>query len=122
MVREILLGSMNIPSDISGLERKKEFDGEIIESPCPLGCGANARRFTGKYGFYWKCRCSSDVFFKDVDEIPVVMDGFDCRERKKEVVYRDTYIPRKAKREELRRESILVAEAVKLAKTIITSG
>jgi hypothetical protein len=39
---------------------------------------------------------------------------FDCRDGKKEVIYRDTYIPGKQKREELRRESILVADAVRL--------
>jgi hypothetical protein len=44
---------------------------------------------------------------------------FDCREGKGEIIYRDTYIPRKEKREELRRESILVADAVRLAKTAI---
>jgi hypothetical protein len=41
---------------------------------------------------------------------------FDCRNEKKEVVYRDMYVPRKEKREEFRRESILVADAVRLAK------
>jgi hypothetical protein len=41
---------------------------------------------------------------------------FDCRDGKREVVYRDVYIPRKETREKLRRESILVADAVKLAK------
>jgi hypothetical protein len=44
---------------------------------------------------------------------------FDCRDGKKEVVYRDVYIPRKEKREELRRESILVADAVRLARSAI---
>jgi hypothetical protein len=42
---------------------------------------------------------------------------FDCRNEKKEVVYRDMYIPRKEKREELRRGSILMADAVRLAKS-----
>jgi hypothetical protein len=42
---------------------------------------------------------------------------FDCRKEKREVIYRDVYIPRKEKREELRRESILVADAIKLAKS-----
>jgi hypothetical protein len=42
---------------------------------------------------------------------------FDCRDGKREIVYRDAYIPRKEKREELRRESIFVADAVRLAKT-----
>jgi hypothetical protein len=44
---------------------------------------------------------------------------FDCRDGKREIVYRDTYIPRKEKREELRRESILVADAVRLAKSAL---
>jgi DNA topoisomerase-3 len=75
MTREILSGNLNVPSDIPGLERRKEFDGEIVESPCPLDCGANARRFSGKYGFYWKCICSPDVVFKDVDGVPVVKES-----------------------------------------------
>jgi hypothetical protein len=41
---------------------------------------------------------------------------FDCRDGKREVVYRDIDIPRKDKREALRKESILVTEAVRLAK------
>jgi hypothetical protein len=41
---------------------------------------------------------------------------FDCREGKREVIYRDVYIPNKAKREKLRRESIYVSDAVKLSK------
>jgi hypothetical protein len=44
---------------------------------------------------------------------------YDCRNEKKEVVYRDMYVPRKEKREELRRESILVADAIRLAKIAI---
>jgi hypothetical protein len=47
---------------------------------------------------------------------------FDCRDGKREVVYRDVYIPRKEKREELRRESILVADAVRLAKAVVQAG
>jgi hypothetical protein len=42
---------------------------------------------------------------------------FDCRNGKREVIYRDAYIPRKEKREELRRWSILVVDAVRLAKS-----
>jgi hypothetical protein len=45
---------------------------------------------------------------------------FDCRNGKREIIYRDVYIPRKEKREELRQESILVADAVKLAKLAMT--
>jgi hypothetical protein len=44
---------------------------------------------------------------------------FDCRDGKREVVYRDAYIPRKEKREELRKESILVTDAIRLAKSAI---
>jgi hypothetical protein len=44
---------------------------------------------------------------------------FDCRNGKREVIYRDAYIPRKGKREELRRESILILDAVKLAKSAL---
>ena len=44
---------------------------------------------------------------------------FDCRDGKREIVYRDVYIPRKEKREELRRESIFVADAVRLAKSAV---
>jgi hypothetical protein len=75
MVREILEGNLNIPSGIPGLERRKEPDGEVVEAPCPMGCGANARRFSGKYGFYWKCNCSPDVVFKDVDGVPVIKEA-----------------------------------------------
>jgi DNA topoisomerase-3 len=75
MVREILSVSLNVLPDIPGLERKKEFDGEIVEAPCPMGCGANARRFSSKYGFYWKCLCSPDVIFKDVDGVPTVKES-----------------------------------------------
>jgi hypothetical protein len=45
---------------------------------------------------------------------------FDCRDGKREVIYRDVYIPGKAKRQELRRESIMVSDAVKLAKKAIS--
>jgi hypothetical protein len=44
----------------------------VIEADCPLGCGKKARRFEGKYGFFWKCFCSPDVKFKDIDGKPVV--------------------------------------------------
>jgi hypothetical protein len=41
---------------------------------------------------------------------------FDCGKEKKEIIYRDMYIPKKEKRAELRKEGILVADAVRLAK------
>jgi DNA topoisomerase-3 len=75
MVREILSGSLNIPPDIPCLERRKKPDGEIIEAPCPAGCGSNARRFSGKYGFFWKCSCSPGVTFKDADGVPAVREA-----------------------------------------------
>jgi transposase-like protein len=53
---------------------KKEWAGEIVEAPCPLKCGKNARRFEGKYGYYWKCLCSPDVTFKDVDGAPAARE------------------------------------------------
>jgi transposase-like protein len=63
-------------NDIGGAPApRKEWAGEIIEAPCPLNCGKNARRFEGKYGFYWKCLCSPDVTFKDIDGAPVVKEA-----------------------------------------------
>jgi hypothetical protein len=46
---------------------------------------------------------------------------FDCRDGKREIIYRDMYIPGKEKREELRRESISVSDAVQLARKAIAS-
>jgi DNA topoisomerase-3 len=46
--------------------------GEVVEADCPLGCGKKARRFDGKYGPFWKCFCSPNVKFKDVDGKPAV--------------------------------------------------
>jgi hypothetical protein len=43
---------------------------------------------------------------------------FDTRNGKKEVVYMDAMIPRKNRREEMRRESIKVADAVRLAQSV----
>jgi DNA topoisomerase-3 len=45
---------------------------EVIEEDCPLGCGKRARRFDGKYGPFWKCFCSPNVKFKDVDGKPAL--------------------------------------------------
>jgi hypothetical protein len=41
---------------------------------------------------------------------------FDCRDGKREIVYHDAYIPRKDKRAEMRKNSILVRDAVRLAR------
>jgi hypothetical protein len=43
----------------------------------------------------------------------------DCRKEKKEIVYRDMYVPRKEKREEMRRESIPMSDAVRLARAAL---
>jgi hypothetical protein len=40
---------------------------------------------------------------------------YDTRNGKVEIIYRDAMIPLKSRREELRRESIKVADAVRLA-------
>jgi DNA topoisomerase-3 len=53
---------------------KKEWEGEVVEVPCPFNCGKKARRFEGKYGYYWKCLCSPDVTFKDVGGAPMVRE------------------------------------------------
>jgi hypothetical protein len=44
---------------------------------------------------------------------------YDCRGGKREVIYRDAYIPTKKRRGELRREGVTVSEAVKLARTAV---
>jgi hypothetical protein len=41
---------------------------------------------------------------------------FECRDGKRDIVYRDVYIPKKDMRAEMRRNSILVRDAVRLAK------
>jgi hypothetical protein len=41
---------------------------------------------------------------------------FDCRGGKQEAVYRDVFIPKKKTRAEMRRDSILVSDAVRLAR------
>jgi hypothetical protein len=53
---------------------RKEWAGEIVEATCPLGCGRSARKFSGRYGHYWKCLCSPDATFKDVDGQPEVKE------------------------------------------------
>jgi hypothetical protein len=44
---------------------------------------------------------------------------FDTRQGRGEVIYRDAVIPTKAMREKIRNESILVSDAVRLAKAAI---
>jgi hypothetical protein len=46
---------------------------------------------------------------------------FECRDGKREIVYRDIYIPKKDMRAEMRRNSILVKDAVRLAKTAVAN-
>ena len=63
-------------NDVDGQPvRKRQSSGEAVEAACPLGCGGNARRFSGKYGHFWKCSCSPDTTFKDVDGKPVVKEA-----------------------------------------------
>jgi transposase-like protein len=52
--------------------RSTNASSEAVEADCPLGCGKKARRFNGKYGPFWKCFCSPNVKFKDVDGKPAV--------------------------------------------------
>ena len=53
---------------------KKPRTGECIEADCPLGCGGKARRFEGTYGPFWKCFCSPDKTFRDVEGKPVIKE------------------------------------------------
>jgi DNA topoisomerase-3 len=70
MVKEIISGELNIPADIPGIERRKEPVEEVMEAPCPLDCGRQARRYKGQYGYYWRCLCTPDKTFKDADGRP----------------------------------------------------
>ena len=47
---------------------------------------------------------------------------FDCRKGKREIVYRDIFIPKKERRAEMRKESILVSDAVRLARAAIQAN
>jgi rubredoxin len=51
---------------------KTKTGGDVMEAPCPLGCGKKARRFEGKYGPFWKCFCSPRVVFRDIDGKPAI--------------------------------------------------
>jgi hypothetical protein len=44
---------------------------------------------------------------------------YDTRNGKREAVYHDAVIPRKTRREEMRRESILVVDALQIAKSAL---
>jgi hypothetical protein len=46
---------------------------------------------------------------------------YDCRNGKREIIYRDAFIPAKKRRGELRRESVTVSEAVKLARRAVSA-
>jgi hypothetical protein len=60
-------------NDVGGSPvQRKKLSGEVVEAPCPLGCGGSARRFEGRYGYFWKCPCSPEVFFKDSNGGPAV--------------------------------------------------
>jgi DNA topoisomerase-3 len=53
---------------------KKEKLPELGEAPCPMNCGGMAKKYEGKYGFFWKCTCSPNVIFKDAGGLPVVRE------------------------------------------------
>jgi ribosomal protein L37AE/L43A len=58
-------------NDAGGSPVPKKRRGEILGAPCPLGCGGGAKRYDGRYGYFWKCaKCGS--FFDDVEGTPVV--------------------------------------------------
>ena len=74
MVSEIVREPLSVP-EISELPRKKKRQSEsLIEADCPLECGKKARQYEGKYGVFWKCTCSPDVIFKDVDGVPALKE------------------------------------------------
>ncbi|GHS90710.1 hypothetical protein AGMMS49957_17280 [Synergistales bacterium] len=77
MVRVIISDRLDVPSDlpeIPGMTKHKARAENVIETPCPLHCGNNARRYEGKYGHYWRCVCSPNITFKDIDGKPVVKE------------------------------------------------
>ncbi|MCL2009678.1 MAG: DNA topoisomerase 3 [Synergistaceae bacterium] len=74
MVEEIVKEPLPVP-EISELPRKKKRLAEsAIEADCPLKCGKKARRYEGKYGPFWKCPCSPEVTFKDVEGVPALKE------------------------------------------------
>jgi DNA topoisomerase-3 len=54
---------------------KKEKLPELAEHPCPMDCGGMAKKYKGKYGYFWKCLCSPGVIFKDADGVPAVKEA-----------------------------------------------
>jgi hypothetical protein len=99
--------AVDTPKIIENVARHKEFMAE----------------FSGYEGYHLY-----DVYELRPDIFGVIMldpAGFrevlvyDTRKGKREVIYRDTYVPNKAKREEMRRESILVADAVRIARVAL---
>jgi DNA topoisomerase-3 len=58
-------------NDVSGEPvPRKEYAEPVIEAPCPLRCGRDARRYKSEYGYYWRCSCSPDETFRDSDGKP----------------------------------------------------
>jgi len=61
-------------------EKRRQANGEAsgkserVEADCPRGCGRKARRLEGPYGFFWKCACSPELTFKDVEGGPVMKE------------------------------------------------
>jgi hypothetical protein len=88
---------------------------------------ARHREFMAKFTGYddysllsvyeWKPRLFAVVMLCPVGFREILV--FDTRDGKMEVIYRDATIPPKNRREEMRQESIKVADAVKLAKSAV---
>jgi hypothetical protein len=47
---------------------------------------------------------------------------FDCRGGRREIIYRDMYVPNKAKRANMRRESVAVSNAIRLARAALAAN
>jgi DNA topoisomerase-3 len=54
--------------------KRQAEGGKMLRADCPLGCGRQARRLSGPYGFFWKCDCEPDKTFNDVDGKPAVKE------------------------------------------------
>jgi transposase-like protein len=63
-------------SDVGGEPApRKEKLPALAEAPCPMNCGGNAKKYQGKYGYFWKCSCSPGVTFKDEGGAPAVKEA-----------------------------------------------
>jgi ssDNA-binding Zn-finger/Zn-ribbon topoisomerase 1 len=63
-------------SDVNGEPApRREKLPALAEAPCPMNCGGKVQKYEGKYGYFWKCSCSPDVTFIDVDGVPAVREA-----------------------------------------------